>query len=112
MKMLVAVALVATSGPVAVTAAAASSGNENVASERRLCTQAARGRAGSRMAPRRICRTAAQWQAALGPDWRQHVSGRYLEDDMDSLEARTSPVGESIGQQGVPFSATRARGPQ
>ncbi len=112
MKMLIAVALIATSVPVLATSASAREG-ESASRERRVCTQAAAARAGSRMSPRRVCRTAAQWQAALGADWRQHISGRYLEDEMDSLQARSVPVdATALGQQGVPFSSTRARGPQ
>ena len=102
MKMLVAVALAATSIPVAATAAAPAGGNDTTASERRVCAQTATARSGSRMNPRRVCRTPAQWQAALGPDWRQHISGRYVEDDMDTLSVRSGPVdGRSVGQQGV-----------
>ncbi len=112
MKMLVAIALVATSVSVTATAAVAA-GNDNTASERRVCTQVAQARAGSRMTPRRLCRTPAQWQEALGPDWRQHVSGRYLEDELDALQTRGTPVNpDGIGQQGIAFSSTRQRGPR
>ena len=110
MKMLVAVAMIATSVPVAATAAAVAAGNDNNASDRRVCAQAATARSGSRMNPRRVCRTPAQWQAALGPDWRQHLSGRYVEDDMDTLSVRSGPVdGSAVGQQG---SSSLGRGPR
>ena len=102
MKLLVTVALAATSIPVFATASA----EQNSAQERRYCTQVATARAGSRMAARRICRTAAQWQEALGPDWRQHLTGRNREDDIAAMEARTSPVDSSgLGQQGLPIGS-------
>ena len=103
MKVIIAVALVATSLPVHAATAAAPGSN---AQERRVCTQVAGSRAGSRMTPRRICRTAAQWQEALGPDWRQHLTGRNLQDDMEALQARATVVdGEGLGIQGVPIGS-------
>ncbi|HYD12261.1 MAG TPA: hypothetical protein VEC11_05390 [Allosphingosinicella sp.] len=112
MKMLVAVALVATSFPVVTTAAAAAGGNDSSANERRVCTQPARARAGSRMSPRRVCRTEAQWRDALGPDWRQLLSGRTLEGDQDLLGQRSSPNVDHRGVQGLPVGhPSRGLGP-
>jgi hypothetical protein len=37
---------------------------------------------------RRVCLTAAQWRARLGPDWSQNLSGRSVEDDMDLVYLR------------------------
>ena len=102
MKLFVAVALVATASPVLATTASAE--QDSVSQERRYCTQVSAARAGSRMSPRRICRTAAQWQEALGPDWRQHLTGRNREDDIAAMQARASPVDSSgLGQQGLPI---------
>ena len=87
---------------IATTASAEQGSN---AQERRVCTQVAAARAGSRMAPRRICKTAAQWQEALGADWRQRLTGRNYEDDMEALQARTTAVDSaSLGQQGIPIT--------
>ena len=97
MKTLIAVALVATSFPVMASSAVARS--DNASGDRRVCTQVTI-RAGSRMSGRRICRTAAEWREALGPDWRQHLAGYDgLQDQYDSMMARTSPDGETHGIQ-------------
>lgn len=93
MKRLIAVALVATSFP--VLAAAATSDDGSAASERRVCAQVSTARSGSRMGPRRVCRTPTQWREALGPDWRNHLSGRSVEEDYDALQVRASPVDTS-----------------
>lgn len=109
MKLFVSVALFATSFPVIATTASAAQGN---AQERRVCTQVAAARAGSRMAPRRICKTAAQWQEALGADWRQRLTGRNYQDDMEALQARTTAVDSAgLGQQGVPITHPGRGGP-
>ena len=42
-----------------------------------------------RTTSRRICLTSSQWQARLGPDWRQILTGRNYEDDMEALSVRT-----------------------
>lgn len=97
MKTLIAVALVATSFP--VFAAAATAGNSPETRERRVCAQVGTARSGTRMSARRICRTPAQWQEALGPDWRQHLSGRNVQDDFEALQTRASPVGQTGGIQ-------------
>jgi hypothetical protein len=93
MKTLIVVALVATSFP--VFAVAATSEDGGTARERRVCTQANTARAGSRMSPRRVCRTPTQWREALGPDWRQHISGRTVQEDYEALQVRASPVDTS-----------------
>ena len=90
MKMLIAVALVATSFPLMTTAAAAGE-NDGTARERRVCAQVAQARAGSHMTARRICRTAAQWREALGPDWRQYLGGaRDVQETMDGVTMRSA----------------------
>jgi hypothetical protein len=87
MKILVAVALFATSLP---TIALAEGRPATASEDRRVCTQASAARAGSRMGPRRICRTAAQWRESLGPDWRQHLAGATgTQDDYDAVQARS-----------------------
>ena len=103
MKKLAAVALIAMSIP--STAAVASGNDDRASSDRRICTQVASARGGSRMNPRRICRTSEQWREALGPDWRQHLGGaRGLQDDYDAMTARMSPDNEVHGQQVNPNS--------
>ena len=104
MKTLIAVALVATSFP--VYAAATTREDGNAARERRVCTEVTTARAGSRMGPRRICRTPEQWREALGPDWRQHISGRSVQEDYDALQVRSSPVDSSS----VGVAPTRSMG--
>lgn len=90
MKMLIAVALIATSIP-ALTTTALARGEDNASRERRVCTQVT-VRAGSRMSGRRICRTPSEWREALGPDWRQHLAGfTGLQDDYDALRVRAAP---------------------
>jgi hypothetical protein len=42
-----------------------------------------------RSSARRICLTESRWQQRLGPDWRQILTGRNVEDDMDALGPRT-----------------------
>jgi hypothetical protein len=42
-----------------------------------------------RTSARRICLTASAWRERLGPDWRQILTGRNVEDDMDALGPRT-----------------------
>jgi hypothetical protein len=99
MKMLIAVALVATSFPVLATAASAREG-DSASRERRVCTQVSSARAGSRMSARRVCRTAAEWREALGPDWRQHLSGfTGLQDDYDAVRQRSAPEDLNQGIQ-------------
>ena len=51
----------------------------------RICALFPHRRDGSR----RICLTATQWQARLGPDWRQLLTGRNAEDDLAVLGPRT-----------------------
>ena len=113
MKTLIAFALLATSIP--FTTAAASGNDDRASSDRRVCTQIATARAGSRMSARRICRTPAQWREALGPDWRQHLAGAPgLQDDYDSMTARMAPDDATHGQQPMAggFGAGRAAGPR
>ena len=106
MKKLIVVALVVTSIP-AFAAAAPEQGSS--AGERRHCTQVT-VRAGSRMSGRRVCRTPSEWREALGPDWRQHLAGnRGVQEDYEAMQARMSPNDGSGGQEGVPFSSSRAR---
>ncbi|HTU13485.1 MAG TPA: hypothetical protein VMG08_21525 [Allosphingosinicella sp.] len=111
MKVIVAVALIATSMPVLATSAAAREG----ASERRVCTQVSGGRAGSRMGPRRVCRTPDEWRQALGPDWRQHLTGASgVQDDYEALRARAAPEDLNAGiqpRQGG-FGPSGAAGPR
>jgi hypothetical protein len=103
MKKLIIVALAATSIPTLTTTTSAAAGDSG-ASERRYCAQASIARAGSRMPARRFCRTAGEWQAALGPDWRQRLTGRSVQDDLDGLAARGVAVDDTaLGQQGVPI---------
>src|SRR5207237_898944 len=98
MKKLAAVALIATS--IFSTPALAAGSDDRASGDRRICTQVAAARGGSRMSPRRICRTSEQWREALGPDWRQHLAGaRGLQDDYDSMTARMSPDDARHGQQ-------------
>ncbi len=105
MKLLVAIALCATSFPVLATPASAAS--DSSANARRVCTQLSQARAGSRMGPRRVCRTEAQWRDALGPDWRQLLSGRTLEDDQDTLAQRSSVGGDQGGVEGIAVNDPR-----
>jgi hypothetical protein len=96
MKLVVAVALVATSLP---SLAVAMGRTENASNERRVCTQVT-VRAGSRMSGRRICRTSSEWREALGPDWRQHLAGYTgLQDDYDALRVRAAPEDLHTGIQ-------------
>lgn len=109
MKLVVAVALVATSLP---SVAAAMGRPENASNERRHCTQIT-VRAGSRMSGRRICRTAAEWREALGPDWRQHLAGfSGTQDDYDALRIRAAPedVNAGISPRAGGIGAGRAGG--
>jgi hypothetical protein len=113
MKKLAAVALIAMS--ISSIPAVAAGNDDRASSDRRICTQVATGRAGSRMSARRICRTSAQWREALGPDWRQHLAGaRGLQDEYDAMAARMSPDGATHGQQPQAggFGAGRAAGPR
>jgi hypothetical protein len=99
MKLLMAIALVATSAPTLATSASARDG-EGASREPRICTQAGSARAGSRMSPRRTCRTAAQWREALGPDWRQHLSGSTgTQDDYDAVQTRGTSYDGAGGVQ-------------
>ena len=94
MKALIAIALVATSTPVIAFAAADGNGASQ-AREQRVCTRLP-ARAGSRSA-QRICLTEAQWAARVGPDWRQVISGRLIEDDLEMVGARTKSAGSDAG---------------
>jgi hypothetical protein len=112
MKVLIAVALAATSVPVLTTTAAAR-GDESASNERRVCTQIT-VRAGSRMSGRRVCRTPTQWREALGPDWRQHLAGfTGLQDDYEALRVRAAPEDLNPGIQGQTGGGlvSRAAGP-
>ena len=103
MKKVVLAALIAMS--VSSTPALGGGNDDRASDDRRVCTQVATARAGSRMTARRICRTPAQWREALGPDWRQHLGGaRGLQDDYDAMTARMSPDNEVHGQQVNPNS--------
>src|SRR5438105_158936 len=98
MKKLAAVALIATS--IFSTPALAAGSDARASADRRICTQVASARAGSRMSARRVCRTSEQWREALGPDWRQHLTGaRGIQDDYEAMAARMSPDNEAHGQQ-------------
>jgi hypothetical protein len=68
-------------------ASAASAESALFASEpaTRICALSQQRRDGSR----RICLTPSQWQARLGPDWRQVLTGRNAEDDVATLAPRT-----------------------
>jgi hypothetical protein len=111
MKLVVALALVATSLPSFAVAAGRSDGASD---QRRQCAQIS-VRAGSRMTGRRICRTVAEWRRALGPDWRQHLAGYSgLQEDYDALRARAAPEDINAGiqpRQGG-FGAGGAAGPR
>ena len=74
-------------GLASVPSLAASAGEELISSAPvpRVCVMFPDRRTSSR----RICLTSSQWQARLGPDWRQIVTGRNFEDDMDALSVRT-----------------------
>ena len=110
---LLAAAIVATALPVAAAGAAEEGRPEANSSDRRHCTQVT-VRAGSRMSGRRVCRTAAEWREALGPDWRQLLAGyRGVEEDYESLTTRATPFNGVAGQQGMSPAAARAgRGPR
>jgi hypothetical protein len=113
MKKLAAVAFVAMS--ISSTPALAAGNDDRASGDRRICTQIASARAGSRMSARRVCRTSEQWREALGPDWRQHLTGaRGLQDEYEAMAARTSPDGATHGQQPQAggFGAGRAAGPR
>ena len=57
------------------------------------------------MGYRRVCKTASQWRQALGPDWRQSVSGaRGVQDEVEAMSARMSPDNEAHGQPVDPNS--------
>ena len=94
MKMLIAVALVATSVSIVTTTASA---REGASSERRVCTQVT-VRAGSRMSGRRICRTPTEWREALGSDWRQRLAGYTgTQDDYDAMATRAPTSWDGTG---------------
>ena len=96
MKLLVAVALVATSLPVLATTASARDG-ESASGERRHCTNVT-VRAGSRMSGRRICKTPSEWRQVLGADWRQRLAGYTgTQDDYEALQARGSASYDGSG---------------
>ena len=84
MKKIVLVALIAMS------AIPGTAGAVDTSRERQYCTRI-ETRSGSHMGYRRVCRTAEQWRQALGPDWRQHVSGaRDVQDTMDGVVMRSA----------------------
>jgi hypothetical protein len=86
MKMLIVIALAATSLPFVATAAAAPDGAPR---ERSVCTQLTL-RAGSHLSGRRICRTPTQWREALGPDWRQRLAGASgAQDEYEAMQTRS-----------------------
>jgi hypothetical protein len=96
MKMLVAVALVATSLPV-LTATAFARDGDSASGERRVCTNVA-VRAGSRMSGRRVCKSAAEWRGLLGADWRQRLAGYTgTQDDYDAVQARGTASYDGTG---------------
>ena len=53
----------------------------------RICARFEQRRSGSR----RICLMAHQWQALLGPDWRQVIASRNGDEDLAAVGARTRP---------------------
>lgn len=56
----------------------------------RVCARFEQRRSGSR----RVCLMAHQWQAILGPDWRQLIASRNADEDMAAIGARTRPRSE------------------
>ncbi|MEA3030621.1 MAG: hypothetical protein QOJ53_2382 [Sphingomonadales bacterium] len=95
MKALIVLALAATAGP-AIAAGSADRDEASATRDQRFCTRIER-RSGSRMAYQRVCLTQAEWRERLGADWRQHLTGRpSIEEQLDSLEARTSPFEQSM----------------
>jgi hypothetical protein len=108
MKMLIAVALAATSIPAFTTTALARDG---ASTERRVCTQVTI-RAGSRMSGRRICRTPSEWRESLGADWRQHLAGYTgTQDEYDAVAARSPNSWDGTGGIKPDPNAPGARGP-
>jgi hypothetical protein len=84
MKALVLLAVVVTGAP----ALAASAGDAQalaLSRAERVCAVFQQRRSGAR----RICLTTSAWQDRLGPDWRQILTGRNAEDDLDALGPRT-----------------------
>jgi hypothetical protein len=103
MKKIVLAAFIAMS--ISTTPALAAGNDDRASGDRRICTQVASARAGSRMSARRVCRTSEQWRDALGPDWRQHLTGaRSTQDEYEAMAARMSPDNEVHGQQVNPNS--------
>ena len=47
----------------------------------RVCARFEQRRSGSR----RVCLMAHQWQAILGPDWRQLIASRNADEDMAAI---------------------------
>lgn len=95
MKLLFAVALVATSLP--SVAAAAVGRSDTATSDRRHCTQITM-RAGSRLSGRRVCRTPSEWREALGADWRQRLAGYSgTQDDADAMATRAPNSWDGTG---------------
>lgn len=69
--------------------------------ERKFCTRVEL-RAGSRMSYTRVCRTSTEWREALGPAWREQLTGSHgLQQDYDTLMMRShmadNPAGERRG---------------
>ena len=82
MRSLVLLAVVVTGVP----ALAASAGDAQASSRAEtVCALFQQRRSGAR----RICLTTSAWQDRLGPDWRQILTGRNAEDDLDALGPRT-----------------------
>ncbi len=84
MKSLVLLAVVVTGAP-ALAASAGEARASSLSRAERVCAVFQQRRAGAR----RICLTTSAWQDRLGPDWRQILTGRNAEDDLDALGPRT-----------------------
>lgn len=90
MKALLALAVLFTGSAAVAAPADAESPSSSEAS--RICVLFQQERGPSR----RICLTASEWQARFGPDWRQHLSGRNVEDDLALLGTLTRPRSEPV----------------
>lgn len=84
MRSLVLLAVAVTGAPALVASAGEARASSRPGPET-VCALFQQRRSGAR----RICLTTSAWQDRLGPDWRQILTGRNAEDDLDALGPRT-----------------------
>ncbi|HYD12260.1 MAG TPA: hypothetical protein VEC11_05385 [Allosphingosinicella sp.] len=90
MKTISSVALVVTC-IAAFPVSAGAMGRPEASPERRHCTQLSAARAASRLPPRRMCRTPAQWTELLGPEWRRRLEANDIQADIEAMQSRMTP---------------------